>query len=258
MTTPKGLLFDVTACVLCGSCVLADREKNALPAPGPGFPGEELSAGAFLSVTSVDGHAVRHSCMHCLNPACASACPVAALEKTDIGAVVYHGEKCIGCRYCMLSCPFGVPRYEWSEQLPYVKKCDLCVDRITDGRQPACSDACPTGALIFGDRSELLRIARERISGHASHYVDRIYGEHEAGGTSLLILSDIPLERLGYPAGVPMQPLPALTWDALGKIPGVVMLGCWALGGLHWLTKRRQEVLAAESPDSAAARRDGP
>lgn len=247
MIKAMGLLFDVTACKLCGACWLADKERNGLPIPDKEFTEDELSDNSFLVIKKRQERGVRFSCMHCLSPTCASVCPVGALEKTKIGAVIYHKEKCIGCRYCVIACPFNIPKYEWSKPLPYVRKCDLCHSRIVNGEQPACAEVCPTGALIYGNRNELLSEARKRLNTNPSRYVDHIYGEKEVGGTSLLIISDIPLEKLGYPANLSDNPMPSLTWEALEKIPNVVLLGGTLLTGLWWLTKRRNEILEAES-----------
>jgi len=260
MTSAKGLLFDLTSCALCGACWLADKERNDLPVPAGDFTADRLSSTAFLAIEKAQGRGVRHSCMHCLQPTCVSVCPVAALEKTEIGAVVYHQARCIGCRYCVMACPFSVPKYEWDKQLPSVRKCDLCHSRITAGQSPACAAACPTGALVYGDRGALLDAARGRIKDNPGRYLDHVYGEHEVGGTSLLILSDIPLEQLGYPAGVSDAPVPALTWVALESVPKVVFLGGTLLAGLYWLTMRRNEVLEAqrrEQPEPSAAGPDG-
>jgi formate dehydrogenase iron-sulfur subunit len=194
---------------------------------------------------------IRFSCMHCLKPACVSVCPVAALEKTDIGAVIYHKDRCIGCRYCVVACPFDIPKYEWDKPLPYVRKCDFCYSRIIRGQIPACAAACPTGALTYGDRDELLQEAEKRLNTDPSKYAGRIYGEKEIGGTSLLILSDIPLQKLGYPPSLSENPMPALTWAALEEIPNVVLLGGTLLGGLWWLTRRRADVARAERQKKA-------
>jgi formate dehydrogenase iron-sulfur subunit len=249
MVKAKAFLFDVTTCALCGACWVADKERNNLPIPAGDFTQDELSDKSFLVVKKRQGRGVRFSCMHCVSPTCASLCPVSALEKTAIGAVIYHGERCIGCRYCVEACPFTIPKYEWTKPFPYVKKCDFCYSRITAGQMPACAAVCPTGALMFGNRIDLLQEARKRISADPSKYVDHIYGEKEVGGTSLLILSDIPLEKLGYPGDLSENPMPSLTWESLTEIPKVVLLGGTLLIGLWWLTKRRNEVYAAEHPE---------
>jgi len=249
MRKTKGFLFDVTTCALCGACWVADKEKNGLAVPAGEFTEDELSDKSFLVIKKRQGRGVRFSCMHCLNPTCASACPVGALQKTEIGAVIYHKERCIGCRYCVVACPFKIPKYEWTKPLPYVRKCDFCYSRITAGQSPACAAVCPTGALVYGDRNELIQEGRRRLKQNPSGYIDHIYGEKEVGGTSLLILSDIPLEKLGYPPELSENPVPSLTWEALEKVPNVVLLGGTLLTGLWWLTKRRNEVWRAEHPE---------
>lgn len=245
MAKAKGFLFDVTKCKLCGACWDADKQRNNLPIPEGNFLDDNLSENSFLVIKERSGRGVRFSCMHCLTPTCASVCPVGALKKTDIGAVIYEKDRCIGCRYCVIACPFKVPKYEWSKPLPYVRKCDFCYDRITKGQLPACASVCPTGALMFGDRDELLGEARRRLEAD-SKYVNHIYGEKEVGGTSLMFISDIPMEKLGYPPYLSDNPVPSLTWDVLEKIPNVVVLGGALLTGLWWLTKRREEVQKAE------------
>jgi formate dehydrogenase iron-sulfur subunit len=246
MPESKAFLFDVTMCILCGACGAADKERNQLP-PFDGDIGQErLSANAFLVINKVQDRGVRHSCMHCVTPTCASVCPVGALEKTQIGAVIYHKDICMGCRYCMAACPFKIPRYEWDKALPYVRKCDFCYGRIINGQSPACAEVCPTGALTFGNRGDLIQEARKRFKAASPTYVDHIYGESEIGGTSLLIISDIAMEKLGYPGDLAENPLPSLTWAALEKVPNVVFLGGAFLTGLWWITKRREEVIAAE------------
>jgi formate dehydrogenase iron-sulfur subunit len=234
----KAILVDITKCIGCGACQLACKTKNGLP------EGEEkkLSSTAYTAIDDHDGVYVRRLCMHCQNPTCASVCPVGAIQKTDVGPVVYTAEKCIGCRYCMQACPFQVPRYEWSHVTPKMQKCNLCYDRIAEGHQPACVEACPTGASIFGDRDEILREARRRIRENPDQYVQYIYGEGEVGGTSVLYLSSVPFGSLGFKTDVSKEPLPMLTWQALSKIPGVVLTGSVLLYGIWWITNRREEV----------------
>jgi formate dehydrogenase iron-sulfur subunit len=186
--------------------------------------------------------------MHCAEPACVSVCPVGALQKTALGPVIYEEERCIGCRYCMLACPFQVPAYEWSEAFPRVRKCNMCYERQQAGKPTACSEACPTGATICGDREALVAEARRRIAEKPTVYFNRIYGLHEAGGTSVLMLSAVPFEQFGLPAQLPQQALPALTWRALSAVPNVAAIGSVLLGGVYWITHRREAVRAAEGP----------
>lgn len=232
---PAGLLFDARRCRGCHACVLACREANGQPKTPPfDRPGEE----AFLGIQSAGGRHIRRACMHCAEPACASVCPVAALYRAEDGSVRYRAERCIGCRYCLLACPFGAPTYRWSSASPIVQKCQFCPDRSAAGLGPACAAVCPTGALEAGDRDDLIATARGRIAGGG--YVERIYGLREAGGTSVLFLSDVPFDRLGLPAGVPEEPLPELTWAVLARIPDVVSVMGIGMTGLWWIIRRRQ------------------
>jgi len=234
------LLIDLTRCIGCEACVLACREANGLPREGSA---EELSATTWSAIERHRGVPVKRQCMHCLEPACASVCPVGALHKTPEGPVVYEADRCIGCRYCMVGCPFGIPRYEWSSPLPKVRKCLMCFEnRVAEGKPPACAEVCPTGATEFGDRDALIREARRRIEAEPERYVDRIYGEREVGGTSVLYLSGVPFEELGFETSLEEQPYPGLTWEILSKLPRVVSLGGALLFGIWWITGRRETL----------------
>ena len=238
------ILTDLTRCVGCEACVRACREANGLSQDAPA---DRLSGDSLTAVEHRDGVHVRRQCMHCLDPACVSVCPVEALHKTPEGAVVYEASRCIGCRYCMIGCPFGIPKYEWDEPLPVVKKCTLCFEeRVSRGEQPACTAACPAGATIFGDRDDLIVEARGRIQQDPQRYVDRIYGLEEAGGTSVLYLSAVPFEQLGFKTMLRSDPYPRLTWAALSKIPNVVGVGGVLLVGIWWLTGRKELVARVE------------
>jgi formate dehydrogenase iron-sulfur subunit len=147
----------------------------------------------------------------------------------------------------MMACPFGTPRYEWHARLPKVKKCTMCAPRQAKGLQPACTAVCPVQASIFGERDELLREAENRLKQNPSGYVQHIYGKQEVGGTSVLYLSALPFEQLGLPTQVPQDALPMYTYRALEKIPNLVTLGAALLGGIWWLTKRREDVARAEN-----------
>ncbi len=233
------LLVDLTRCVGCKGCMLACKEINELPKD----TGPELSSTTWTSVSHEQGLNVRRQCMHCVDPACASVCPVAALEKRPEGPVVYHEDRCMGCRYCMVACPFGVPKYEWDEVLPRVQKCIMCYDkRVAQGRQPACAEACPTGATSFGGRDDMVKEARSRIEQHPDRYLDHVYGLQEAGGTCVLYLSSVSFTELGFPGSLEKEPYPRLTWNILSKLPNVVATGGVLMMGLWWITKRRNEL----------------
>jgi formate dehydrogenase iron-sulfur subunit len=238
MTKRKAMLIDITLCVGCNSCQEACKKANGLP------EGEEkkLSATAYTALEEHDGVFVRRMCQHCESPTCASVCPVGAFTKTPEGPVVYDETKCIGCRYCMQACPFQVPRYEWSSTYPRIQKCVFCHDRIAQGLQPACAEACPTGATKFGDRDELIAEAFNRIKAEPTKYVNKVYGQNEVGGTSILYLTSVPFEQLGFKTQLEATALPTLTWNALAKVPGVVSIGGVLLAGIWWITNRRVEV----------------
>jgi ferredoxin len=138
--------------------------------------------------------------MHCLDPACVTGCPFGSLQKSDFGAVTWNSSLCIGCRYCEVACPFDVPKFEWDHFDPKIVKCEFCYDRLQNHEQPACTAVCPTGAVIFGKRTDLLAQAKDRISASPDKYFEnRVYGEHEAGGTQVLYLSNVSFQKIGLP-----------------------------------------------------------
>jgi len=170
--------------------------------------------------------------------------------------VVYDAGKCIGCRYCMLACPYQVPRYQWTKLVPFVKKCNMCAERVGTGSQPACTEACPVQASIFGDRDELVAEAWNRIRSDSS-YVPRIYGMQEAGGGSVFFISDVEFEKLGFkPLPTGTQPMPTLSAAAMSDSPKVVVIGGTILSALYWITQRRHEVALAETQQKPGTRTD--
>lgn len=210
-----GVLIDLTLCIGCRRCEWACCEANDLPhGPRETFDDPTVfeahrrpSSDRLTVVNRFDSDDPEKSpihakiqCMHCEHPACASACLVGAMRKQGDGPVTYDASKCIGCRYCMIACPHQLPAYEYERALtPRVMKCTLCRERTHNGQVPACVEICPVEALLYGERQELLELARERIRRHPEKYVDHIYGEHEAGGTSCLYLSDRPFAEIGFP-----------------------------------------------------------
>jgi len=145
---------------------------------------------------------VKVQCLHCEHPACVSACPVSALEKNPMGPVTYDAGKCIGCRYCMVACPFQIPAYEYHDPLtPKVMKCTMCSERtLSEGKPPACVEVCPVEALVFGPRTELLELARNRIRRNPDRYLPHVFGEYDGGGTSWLMLADRDFQEVHLPA----------------------------------------------------------
>ncbi len=238
----KGMLIDITKCIGCMSCVYACKEANKLKEGNE----NKLSSKTYTVIKESNGVFSRKLCMHCANPSCASVCPVGALQKTKLGPVIYDEKKCIGCRYCMVACPFSIPKYEWENPLPRVRKCIFCHERQLAGKIPACAEACPTGATKFGDREKLIIEAKERIKSEPAKYINHIYGETEVGGTSIIFLSSISFAELGFNMNLGKHPLPMLTWKVLSMIPDIVAISGVILGGIWWITNRREKVKLAE------------
>jgi formate dehydrogenase iron-sulfur subunit len=251
----KALLYDATMCIGCKQCEQACAEQNKLPYDEKTAAEPIQSDHKYTVVLTKGDKFMRRLCMNCLDPACASVCPVGALRKTAAGPVIYEEDRCMGCRYCMVACPFSVPKYEWNKLLPRVRKCTMCPDRIQAGLPTACAEICPTGATKFGERDELIAEARQRIRDNPGNYVDHVYGLAEVGGTSVLLLSSVPFGEFGY--HTPEYPLPMLTYQVLSRIPDFVPLGGILLGGVWWITHRREEVAAAEKRESEAETQSG-
>lgn len=257
----KGMLVDLTKCIGCGWCYEACKQAHALPPglfsnPGGSENQPSLSARTWTVVQSWQIELetgprpvfVKRQCMHCLNPACASACPVGALQVDGDGAVVYDPVRCIGCRYCMVACPFRVPKFEWDETLPTIRKCTLCEERRAAGQQPACSEACPTGALLFGERDTLLAEAEARVESAPEQYVNHVYGRKEFGGTSWLYVSPAPFAELGFPSAG-SDPVTRLSESvAIFATPGAALSVSLLLGGAYYWSSRLERARPAEEP----------
>jgi Fe-S-cluster-containing dehydrogenase component len=185
---------------------------------------------------------VKRQCMHCWQPACAAACLVNAMVKTKEGPVTWDGDKCMGCRYCMVSCPFDIPKAEYNSTNPRIMKCTMCYERLKEGRKPACVEACPTDTLMFGQKRELMEVARHRVYSHPDKYVHQIYGENEVGGTGWLYLSAVPFEQIGFRTDLGTTPYPEYTREFLISVP-LIEFGVPAfLLTLNMLTDRKNEV----------------
>jgi formate dehydrogenase iron-sulfur subunit len=237
----KALLYDATLCVGCKECESACASQNGLPYDET-IAAERTSYRKYTTVLSAgEEKYMRRLCMHCLEPACASVCPVGALYKSADGPVLYDEDKCMGCRYCMVACPFGVPKYEWAKLAPAVQKCIMCSERLAAGQVTACTEACPTGATITGERDALIAEAHKRIRETPGQYLNHVYGEKEAGGTGTLLLSSVPFEKFGYKA-VTSEKLPDLTYRILKYVPEYSTLSFVMLGGIWWICNRRDEV----------------
>lgn len=260
----KAMLIDASKCTGCRGCQVACKQWNDLPAEKTHNWGSyqnppDLSAKTWtlIQFSEVEESGklywafLKRNCMHCLHPACVSVCPVGAIQKTEEGPVVYDPARCIGCRYCMMACPFGVPRFEWDKPFPLIQKCTFCMDRLAEGLQPACAQACPTGAITFGERDTLIAEAESRIQNNPNKYVNHIYGKEEVGGTSVLYISHIPFEKLGLPTLSP-EPIPALSEKvAIYGTPSMLAGMAVLLGGTYWFTKRRERIQAEKSASQA-------
>ena len=244
-----GLLVDVTRCIGCNKCVDACVTANHLGAEHhlPQEKSDGLSAERWLSIVDApQGGYVRKSCRHCLDAACVSVCPVGAMHKSPEGIVLYDKNKCMGCRYCLMACPYGIPRYEWDSPTPVVGKCFLCYQRLAVGGLPACVEACPQHALAFGERSDLLDLAHGRLKQSPGKYLPKVFGEFDLGGSALMYISNVPLDFLNFNGALGDTPYPQLTWNWLSKVPAVTIATAGLMTGLFWIIKRRMEMQAAK------------
>jgi Fe-S-cluster-containing dehydrogenase component len=255
---PYGILVDTTRCIGCRSCELACTEAHG--DPDPDFETEDIFA--TLRQPTTDQNCVvnrfetdkgeiyvKRQCMHCVQPACASACLTKAMLKTDEGPVVWRENKCMGCRFCMLSCPFNIPKFEYDSAVPRIRKCDMCVERTAKGELPACVAECMGEALMYGRRDELLREAHRRIAENPDDYVPWIYGEQEAGGTSWLYLAAVPFDQLGFNTELAKEPYPEFTKEFLYGVPVVLTVVPAFLAALSNATRREDEETAEEADD---------
>lgn len=255
-----GVLFDAVRCIGCRNCEAACQKVNNLPQPAKPF--NDLSvlgtkrrtdAKAYTVVNRYDvpgagGPVFRKiQCNHCLEPACASVCFVRAFGKNKLGPVTYDETVCVGCRYCMMACPFNIPTYEYDKALtPRVMKCTMCYPRLLEGKLPGCVEACPKEALTFGRRVDLLQIARDRFKTYPGRYLPHIYGEREMGGTSWLHISGVPFKEIGMREDLGNTAVGDLTSGALAMVP--VVVGMWPvlLTGIYAISKRKEKVAREE------------
>ncbi len=280
-----GVLVDTTLCIGCRKCEEACNRRNNLPRTAEAFSDRDIlrtfrrpTEHAFTVVNQFPGSPspdqagvpqtyCKVQCMHCLDPSCVSACIVGALTKWPDGAVVYNPTICIGCRYCQIACPFEVPAYEFDVALtPRVRKCEFCAVRAKGtGADPACAASCPTEALVFGRRSELVDMAKDRLKRRPDRYVNHVYGETEVGGTSWLYLVGRPVKEIGLLALTDTAP-PRLTEAIQHGIfnYGIIPVAFYGLlAAVMWRNQRRQgdgkppagdarKAPAAEKPEGGA------
>jgi Fe-S-cluster-containing dehydrogenase component len=260
-----GVLVDTTECIGCRNCEWACKTAHNLPA---GNIESYEDKAVFKNMRRPDKTGltivnqyennkkinspvnVKLQCMHCDHPACVSACIVGAFSKKENGSVIWDTEKCIGCRYCMVACPFQIPSFEYDKALePDIMKCDFCFERTKEGKLPACVDTCPVEALTYGPRSELIKIAREKIKKYPGKYVDHIYGENEVGGTSWLYLSGQDLVKTGALPKLGIKPAPGVSESIQHGIFAYFIppASLYALlAGIMWLGKKKKEIRETE------------
>lgn len=240
-----GVLYDVKRCVGCHGCEYDCAEAHGLEYPDiPKNPPIRKTDDTHLTVvnfheTSKGELPAKIQCMHCTQPACDAACLTQAMHKTEEGPVIWREDKCMGCRYCMISCPFDIPKFEYHSTNPRIMKCDMCHDRLKEGETPACVYNCPEEALMYGKRGDLIREARQRIHENPDDYIDQIYGEHEAGGTSWLYISPVPFAELGLNTKVQKKSYPGLTKGFISSIAPVDILLPLGLLGIYEATRTK-------------------
>ena len=254
-----GVLVDTTVCIGCRNCEWACKTAHELPAGDLSSYDdksvfEEMrrpDSSALTVINQYDSKKpldvpidVKIQCMHCDHPACVSACIVGAFSKKENGSVVWDTDKCIGCRYCMVACPFQIPSFEYDKALnPQIRKCDFCFERTKQGLLPACVDICPVETLTYGPRNELIKIAREKIKKYPDRYIEHIYGENEVGGTAWLYLAGQNLAQT--------KALPDLGNNTAPGVSESIQHGIFAyfvppaslyalLGGIMWLSKKKK------------------
>ena len=263
-----GVLHDTTLCIGCRSCEAACNDVNNLPQPDRPFDDPTVldkkrrTDGSRYTVvnrynTDKSGNSAvtrKNQCNHCLEPACASSCFVGAFTKTPEGAVIWNESVCVGCRYCLIACPFDIPAFEYDEAItPRIMKCTMCYPLIREGKLPGCVEACPMEALTFGRRTDLITIARERFRKYPGRYVDHIYGEYEMGGTNWLYITGVAPHQVGLREDLGVTPAPEFTSGALLLVP--IAIGIWPilLGGIYKISRRKAEMARIDKNAAVAA-----
>jgi len=253
-----GILYDSTLCEGCQSCEFACAEKYELPfpteAPVPDVIKKTSDTQRVVINTfntSKGEQFIRTSCNHCNEPACASACLTKAMYKTAEGPVIWRADKCMGCRSCMISCPFDMPKFEYNNPNPKIQKCRMCYEQMKNGEKPACVDVCPPEALLFGKRRDLIEIARTRIYSEPEKYHHAIYGEHEVGGTGLLTIASVPFEELGMRKDLGTTSYPEYNKTFLYSVPAVLVLWPAFLLGLNNSFLERKKRIKQEKEDNS-------
>jgi Fe-S-cluster-containing dehydrogenase component len=266
-----GMLYDSTLCIGCQACVYACKQANDMPVEHTGRYRVwdnplDLSAKTLNVIkmhTEGDSFAfIKRHCMHCLKPACVNACPVSALLKDPrTGVVTYNKDACIGCRYCQIACPYNVPKFEWNDPFPQIRKCQFCDHLFDRGRYSACCESCPTGASLFGPVHKLRQEAVRRLSMEPGRYYDfpvnhiesgkptrhkagaylqHIYGAEEVGGSQVMMLSGTSFTKLGLPE-LRSESYVSTLEGISGSLYKYLILPAAAFGGLLYVVRRNSE-----------------
>jgi Fe-S-cluster-containing dehydrogenase component len=250
-----GFLIDASLCIDCRSCMVACSVENNVP---------NDSTRIWIKDTGITGkfpnlkrYTAPYHCMHCKDPSCVSACTVGALQRNEDGIITYDKDLCIGCRYCMYACPFEVPNYQWDKRFPLVIKCDMCLERLEEGQQPACAATCPTGAIKFGKYEDMLVKAHQLINDNPHKYVPHVYGEQENGGTATLYISPVSFEELDFPIAGTTSPAYSnrLVTEGTPTVAGLMLVG---LTGIyltikHVIEESEQEKIELKNNNSQTA-----
>ncbi|MFH1514639.1 MAG: 4Fe-4S dicluster domain-containing protein [bacterium] len=258
----KALMHDMTQCNGCRGCQVSCKQWNGNPAgkstffAGPGYQNPaDLNANTYTLITynevkrgdRFDWVFGKLSCKHCVEPACVQICPVEAITKTDKGAVIIDRETCIGCQQCATVCPFDTPRYDQAGD-GKMHKCWMCFDRLEAGDVTACAKTCAPKAIILGERDDVLKEAKQRITAHPDLYINHIYGQEEAGGTCVFYISNVPFDDLGFPQSVPKHPITVARAEIVPSIIDInpaVLVASVAVAGVGWVIRRRTEIQEA-------------
>jgi Fe-S-cluster-containing dehydrogenase component len=272
-----GMLYDATLCIGCKACMVGCKEANDMPVESadasPIWDTPLDTSGRTKNIIKVytDGTAevkdretdgfsfVKRHCMHCVDPGCISVCPVSAMRKDpDTGVVTYHEEACIGCRYCVWACPYNIPKWDFDDAFGKINKCEFCNHLLAEGKLPACVDHCPTGASLFGTREEMLEEAHRRLAVEPGssydyprntlddphrheavvpHYIDRVYGESQGGGTQVMVLAGVPFGKLDLP-DVPERSFASISETIQHTVYKGMIAPLALLGGLMFISRR--------------------
>jgi Fe-S-cluster-containing dehydrogenase component len=255
-----GILVDTTRCIGCRRCEKACAEVNGLPIPDISESKNEEVLQNIRKTTDTQytiinkyetekgSFFVPRRCMHCNQPGCVAACLVKAMKKRPAGHVTWD-LNCIGCRLCMISCPFDIPKFEYNKAIPRIQKCNLCWNRYNEGALPGCVEACPTGALMFGERRQILEEGERRIATNPDKYIDHIYGEYEVGGTSHLYLSAVPFEQIGFRKDLGTTPYPEYSTGFLYAVPFIFVLWPIVMLGMNRATKKSKQEHGEHTED---------